>query len=72
MTAAVVLGVPCFCSAGFRCYLSALVEVSHTLKTFPRTGKPDRPKQPVQEPHADLVSGQVVKKKHPGRLQALV
>ena len=48
MTAAVVLGVPCFFSDGFSCYLSALIEVYHTLKTFPRTGKPGRPKQPVQ------------------------
>jgi hypothetical protein len=40
MTAAVVWGVPCFCSDGFSCYLSALIEVYHTLKTFPRMGKP--------------------------------
>jgi IS1 family transposase/transposase-like protein len=72
LTAAVVLGVPCFFSDGFSCYLSALIEVYHTLKTFPRTGKPGRPKQPVKEPHPDLVYGQVVKKKHKGRLQALV
>jgi hypothetical protein len=63
MTAAVVLGVPCFFSDGFSAYLSALIEVYHTLKTFPRTGKPGRPKQPVKEPHPDLVYGQVVKKK---------
>ena len=50
MTAAVVLGVPCFFSDGFSCYLSALIQVYHTLKTFPRTGKPGRPKQPVKEP----------------------
>ena len=61
MTAAVVLGVPCFFSDGFSCYLSALIEVYHTLKTFPRTGKPGRPKQPVKEPPPDLVYGQVVK-----------
>ena len=72
MTAAVVLGVPCFFSDGFSCYLTALIEVYHTLKTFPRTGKPGRPKQPVKEPHPDLVYGQVVKKKHQGRLQELV
>jgi hypothetical protein len=72
MTAAVVLGVPCFFSDGFSCYLSALIEVYHALKTFPRTGKPGRPKQPVKEPHPDLVYGQVVKKKRQGRLQALV
>lgn len=71
MTAAAVLGVPCFFSDGFSCYLSALLEVYHTLKTFPRTGKPGRPKQPLQEPHPDLVYGQVIKKKRQGRLQAL-
>jgi hypothetical protein len=72
MTAAVVLGVPCFFSDGFSCYLSALVEVYHTLKVFPRTGKPGRPKQPVKEPHPALVYGQVIKKKQKGRLQELV
>ena len=72
MTAAVVWGVPCFFSDGFSCYLSALIEASHTLKTFPRTGQPGRPKQPVQEPHPELVYGQVIKKKQKGRLQALV
>jgi transposase-like protein/IS1 family transposase len=72
MTATVVLGVPCFFSDGFSCYLSALIEVYHSLKTFARTGKPGRPKQPIKEPHPDLVYGQVVKKKHKGRLQALV
>jgi transposase-like protein len=55
MTAAVVLGVPGFFSDGFSCYLSALIDVYHTLKTFPRTGKPGRPKQPLKEPHPDLV-----------------
>ena len=70
MTAAVVLGVPCFFSDGFSCYLSALIEVYHTLKTFPRTGKPGRPKHPVKEPPR-LAYGQVVKK-HQGRLQELV
>jgi hypothetical protein len=72
MTAAAVLGGPCFFSDGFRCYLSALLAVYHTLKTFPRTGKPGRPKQPLQEPHPDLVYGQVIKKKRQGRLPELV
>ena len=71
-TAAVVLGVPCFFSDGFSCYLSALIAVYHTLKTFPRTGKPGRPKQPVKETHPELVYGQVIKKKQKGRLQELV
>jgi IS1 family transposase len=72
MTAAVVLGVPCFFSDGFSCYLSALIEVYHTLKTFPPTGKRGRPKQAVKEPHPDLVYGQVVKKKRQGRLHELL
>jgi transposase-like protein len=72
MTAAIVLGVPCFFSDGFSCYLSALMDVYHTLKTFPRTGKPGRPRQPVQAPHPDLVYGQVIKKKRKGRLQELI
>ena len=72
MTAAVVLGVPCFFSDGFSCYLSALIEIYHTLKTFPRTGKPGRPRKSVKEPHPDLVYGQVIKKKRQGRLQELV
>jgi IS1 family transposase/transposase-like protein len=72
MTAAVILGVPCFFSDGFSCYLSALIEAYHTLKTFPRTGKPGRPRKPVKEPHPDLVYGQVIKTKRQGRLQALV
>jgi len=72
MTAGVVFGVPCFFSDGFSCYLSALIEVYHTLKTFPRTGKQGRPKEPVKEPHPDLVYGQLIKKKRQGRLQELV
>jgi transposase-like protein len=54
-TAAVVLGVPCFFSDGFRGSLSALLEVYHPLQTLPRTGKPGRPQQPRKAPHADLV-----------------
>jgi hypothetical protein len=72
MTAAVVLGVPGFFRAGFRGYLAALIEVSHTLKTLPRTGKPGRPKQPLKEPHPALVYGQVIKKTQKGRLQERV
>ena len=71
MTAAGVLGVPCFFSAGFSCDLSALIDVYHTLQTLPRTGKPGRPKQARQEPHPALVYGQVIKKKRKGRLQEL-
>ena len=71
LTAAVVLDVPAFFSDGFNCYLSALVEVYHQLKTFPRTGRPGRPKKPVKEPHPDLVYAQLVKHKEKGRLKEL-
>jgi len=71
MTAAVVWGIPGFFSAGLSGYLSALLEVCHPLPTFPRTGKPGRPKPPVKEPPPDVVYGQVIKKKRQGRLQEL-
>jgi hypothetical protein len=72
MTAAVVWGVPCFCSDGCSCSLSALLEVYHTLKPFPRPGKPGRPKRPGKEPHPDVGYGQVIQKKRQGRLQEFV
>jgi IS1 family transposase/transposase-like protein len=72
MTAAVVVGIPCFFRDGFSGYLSALIAIYHTLKIFPRTGKRGRPKNPVKEPHPDLVYGQVIKKKRQGRLHELV
>jgi transposase-like protein len=72
MTAAVGVGVPCFFRDGFRGELSALIEAYHTLKTFARTGKRGRPKQPLKEPHPDVVYGQGVKKKRQGRLPELV
>jgi transposase-like protein/IS1 family transposase len=72
LTAAVVLGVPVFFSDGFSSYLPALLEVFRQLKTFPRTGKPGRPKNPVKEPHPDLAYAQLIKHKQGGRLQSLV
>jgi IS1 family transposase len=71
MTAAVVVGIPCFFSDGFSAYLPALVTVYHEIKTFARTGKRGRPRNPVVEPHPDLVYGQVVKEKKHGRLKFL-
>ena len=68
LTAGIVTGVPCFFIDGFSCYYNALLEHYHQLKVFPRTGKPGRPKQPVKEPHPDLVYAQVVKEKKKGRL----
>ena len=59
-TVAVVLGVPCFFSDGFSAYLPALVAVYHQIKTFARTGKRGRPKNPVIEPHPDLVYAQII------------
>ena len=71
MTAVIVLGVPCFFSDGFSCYLSALIECYHTLKVFPPTGKRGHPKNPVKEALADLVYAQIVKHKERGRLKTL-
>ena len=70
-TSAAVSGIPCFFSDGFSSYLPALIQVYHTIKTFPRTGKPGRPKSPVIEPHPDLVYAQIIKEKVQGRLRAL-
>jgi IS1 family transposase len=71
MTALVVLGVPVFFSDGFSSYLPALIEVYHQWKTFARTGKRGRPKNPVKEPHPDLAYAQLVKEKQQGRLKSL-
>lgn len=70
-TARIVSGVPAFFSDGFSAYLQALIACYHTLKTFPRTGRPGRPKNPVKEPHPDLVYGQIVKKKRKRRLASI-
>jgi len=70
-TTRIVSGIPAFFSDGFSAYLQALIECYHTLKTFPRTGKPGRPKNPVKEPHPDLVYGQIVKKKRKRRLKEI-
>jgi IS1 family transposase/transposase-like protein len=67
-TAQIVSGIPAFFSDGFSAYLHALIACYYTLKSFPRTGKPGRPKKPVKEPHPDLVYGQIVKKKRKGRV----
>jgi IS1 family transposase/transposase-like protein len=68
LTASIVMGVPCYFSDGFSCYYNALLTFYHQIKVFPRTGKPGRPKDPVKEPHPDLVYAQVVKEKKKGRL----
>jgi IS1 family transposase len=70
-TAAVISGIPCFFSDGFSCYLSALIQVYHQIKTFARTGKRGRPKNPVMEPHPQLVYAQIVKQAVQGRLKSL-
>lgn len=70
-TADIVRGAPCFFSDGFSSYLQALIAVYHQIITFPHTGKKGRPKDPVTEPHSDLVYGQIIKEKKGGRLNAL-
>lgn len=72
LIATVVSGVPCFFSDGFSCYLAALIEVYHRLITFPRTGKPGRPRKPIKELHPELVYAQVVKQKKRGRLHTIL
>lgn len=71
LTAAVVCGVPCFFSDGFSSYLPALIAVYHQITEFARTGKRGRPRNPVIEPHPELVYAQLVKKKKQGRLKSL-
>jgi IS1 family transposase len=70
--AAIVCGIPCFFSDGFSCYMQALIECYHQIKSFPLTGKRGRPKKPVKEAHPDLVYGQIVKQKKKGRLVDIV
>lgn len=71
MTAQIVNGIPVFFSDGFSCYMRALVECYHQTKSFPRTGQRGRPKNPVTEPHPDLIYGQIVKEKKGGRLEKI-
>lgn len=70
--ALIVIGIPCFFSDGFSCYLKALIEVYHTIKEFPLTGMPGRPKNPIKEPHPDLAYGQVIKKRKGGRIIGVI
>lgn len=70
-TAERVRGIPAFFSDGYTCYLTALIAFYHTVVTFPRTGRPGRPKGPKIEPHEDLVYGQLVKEKKQGKLHRL-
>ena len=71
MTAAVVLGVPCFFSDGFSSALPALLTASHQVKEFARTGTRGRPIKPGQEPHPDLIDAPLIKHKQRGHLRAL-
>lgn len=41
------------------------------IKTFPKTGLQGRPKNPIKEPHPELVYGQVVKEKKKGKLVSI-
>jgi IS1 family transposase/transposase-like protein len=66
-----VAGIPAFFSDGFTCYRAALITAFHVVTTFARTGKRGRPRQPVWEPHPELVYGQLVKQKKQGKLLTL-
>src|SRR5712664_3807788 len=70
-TKARVAGVPAFFSAGFTCYLAALIAAFHVVMTFAPTGKRGRPRKPVCAPHPDLIYGQLVKQKQHGKLRTL-
>jgi hypothetical protein len=71
LTAAMLAGVPCFFSDGFSSYWAALLATYHQVQPFARTGKRGRPRHPRLAPHPDLVYGQGIKQKGPGRLKAL-
>jgi len=71
ITAGSISGVPCFFSDGFSCYFRALIECYHKIKSFPRTGKKGRPKNPVKEHDPDLFYGQVVKETKRGRVVSI-
>ena len=70
-TKARVAGIPAFFSDGFTCYLAALIAAFHVVMTFAPTGKRGRPRKPVCAPHPDLIYGQLVKQKQPGKLLTL-
>lgn len=71
LTAAIVWGIPCFFSDGFSAYLPALVTVYHEIKTFAKTGRQGRPRNPIMVPHPQLVYAQVIKEQKQGRLKFL-
>jgi hypothetical protein len=71
LTAGRIVGVPCFFSEGFSSYWAALLATYHQGKPFARTGKRGRPREPLLEPHPDLVYGQGIKQKVKGRRQAV-
>ncbi|PXF56285.1 MAG: hypothetical protein C4B58_04045 [Deltaproteobacteria bacterium] len=48
--------------------MRALIESYHKIKVFSKTGKPGRPKDPIKEPHPDLVYGQVIKERKGSRI----
>jgi IS1 family transposase/transposase-like protein len=70
-TKARVTGIPAFFSDGFPCYLAALITAFHIVTTWARTGKRGRPRQPLCEPHPELVYGQLGKQKKQGKLLTL-
>ena len=49
-------------------YFWLVVKDAHKIKVFPKTGKRGRPKDPIKEPHPDLVYGQVIKERKGSRI----
>lgn len=64
--------LPLFVSDGLDFYANALLERYHVVVTFPRTGKPGRPRKPRKIPRPDLRYAQVVKIRRRGRVVGVV
>jgi hypothetical protein len=67
VTKARVAGIPACFSDGFPGSLAALIAALHVVTTCARPGKRGRPRQPLCEPHPDLVYGQWGKQKTQGK-----
>jgi hypothetical protein len=67
-TQARVAGIPAVCSDGFTSDLAALIAAFHVVTTLVRTGTRGRPRQPLWEPHPELVYGPLITQKKQGQL----
>jgi len=60
--------LPLFVSDGLKMYIQALLRRYHYTREFARTGKPGRPRKPLQLPLQELKYAQVMKKRRNGRV----